>query len=177
MLRAMLKRAFLDAADSGRVQLLRSMAASFVSFALDFLLCALLVELAGLSYLPAASLSFAAGTSLNYLLAIAWIFRTSRLKDRRLEFLAYFSFAALGLCLNGAFMYLFTGVAGLHYLVSRVISGALVFAFNFALRKFVLFGPARPAPGSASGAAPEPAPDAVAAAAAAAELAPGMDAV
>ena len=169
MLGPMLRRAFLAPADSGRVQLLRSMVASFVSFALDFLLCAFLVELAGLSYLPAASLSFAAGTLLNYLLAVAWIFRTSRLKDRRLEFLAYFAFAALGLGLNGAFMYLFTGVAGVHYLVSRVLAGALVFAFNFALRKFVLFGQARPAPGVA--------PEAEPAAAAATELAPGMDAV
>jgi putative flippase GtrA len=155
----MLRRAFLDPADSGRIQLLRSMVASFVSFALDFLLCALLVELAGLSYLPAASLSFAAGTSLNYLLTIAWIFRTGRLKDRRLEFLAYFGFAALGLFLNGAFMYLLTDVAGLHYLVSRVLSGALVFAFNFSLRKFVLFAAARPAPGAE--AEPSPGIDAV----------------
>ena len=175
MLGPMLRRAFLAPADSGRVQLLRSMVASFVSFALDFHLCAFLVELAGLSYLPAASLSFAAGTLLNYLLTVAWIFRTSRLKDRRLEFLAYFAFAALGLGLNGAFMYLFTGVAGVHYLVSRVLAGALVFAFNFALRKFVLFGPARPAPGSASEA--EPAPGAAAATAAEAELSPGMDAI
>jgi putative flippase GtrA len=71
-------------------------------------------------------------------------------KDRRLEFLAYFAFASIGLCLNGAAMYLFTGLGGLHYLLSRLLAGALVFAFNFAMRKFVLFGKAIPAPRAVS---------------------------
>jgi putative flippase GtrA len=37
-------------------------------------------------------------------------------------------------------MILFTGLLRIHYLISRVIAAILVFFFNFACKKFLVFG-------------------------------------
>jgi putative flippase GtrA len=118
---------------------LRSVAVSAVSFALDFFLCMLLVEKGRLGYLPATALSFVAGTVLNYFLSSLLVFGKGHIDSRGLEFLAFLGIAGIGLLLNALDMYIFTSLAGIHYLISRVISGSLVFFFNYACRKFLVF--------------------------------------
>jgi len=116
----------------------RSVLVSLVSFALDFFVCMLIVERTGMNYLIAMTISFTLGTILNYVLSILWIF--GRGPGRwHMEFLAFLGTAGVGLVLNGLAMYGFTSLCKIHYLVSRVLSSTLVFFFNFACRKFLIF--------------------------------------
>lgn len=116
----------------------RSALVSLVSFALDFLVCMVIVERTGMNYLPAMAISFTLGTILNYFLSIIWIF--GRGPGRwHMEFLAFLGTAGVGLVLNGLAMYCFTSLCRIHYLVSRVLASTLVFFFNFACRKFLIF--------------------------------------
>lgn len=116
----------------------RSALVSLLSFALDFFVCMLIVERTGMNYLVAMTISFTLGTVLNYILSILWIF--GRGPGRwHMEFLAFLGTAGIGLVLNGMAMFCFTGLFRIHYLISRVLSSTLVFFFNFACRKFLIF--------------------------------------
>lgn len=127
-------------------EFLRSALVSSISFALDFLVCMLIVESAGLDYVAATAISFTAGTVLNYFLSLHWVFGRSGKLSRHLGFLAFIGTAAIGLLLNGLAMYCFTGIYHVHYLVSRVMSATLVFFFNFACRKFLIFADSEKGP-------------------------------
>jgi putative flippase GtrA len=119
-------------------QFLRSILASNLSFLLDFGLCLVFVEAFGIDYLIATAMSFAAGNSLNYLLSILWIFESDTGK-RKIEFTAYLLVSFVGLGLNTLGMYLFTSLAGLYFLYSRLISSAMVFLFNYFCKKYLVF--------------------------------------
>jgi len=119
-------------------QFLRSVLVSNLSFLLDLGLCAFLVEQLGLEYMIATLFSFTAGSCLNYLLSILWIFEGDRQK-RKVEFSFFIAISFIGLGLNSLGMYLFTSVAGWFFLYSRIVSAAIVFLFNYLCKKYLLF--------------------------------------
>lgn len=135
----MLGQLFKGRPGSKYIQFLRSILVSNVSFLLDFSLCLLLVGSLGLNYILATTLSFTAGSSLNYLLSVLWVFEGDK-SGRRIEFLLFLAISFVGLGLNALGMYLLTGLAGLHYLLSRVGSASAVFLFNYFAKKYFLFG-------------------------------------
>jgi putative flippase GtrA len=119
-------------------QFLRSILVSNLSFLLDLCLCAFLVESFRLDYMVATLFSFTAGSGLNYLLSILWIFESERSK-RKVEFSLFLAISFIGLGLNSLGMYLFTSVAGWFFLYSRIASAAIVFLFNYFCKKYLLF--------------------------------------
>ncbi len=115
------------------------MLVSFVSFCVDFGLLALLTEVGGLFYLVSAAISFLAGTSVSYLFSILWVFEVRRFSSRGLEYLVFVLVGAIGLGLNEALLWLFTEPLAIHYLLSKVIAASIIFFWNFAARKWMLF--------------------------------------
>ena len=110
-----------------------------VAFVCDFGALYALTEFAGLHYLISASLSFLLGLGVNYALSVLWVFSRRALQSRWVEFGIFAAVGVVGLALNALFMWLFTDVAGFHYLVSKIGSTVLVFLWNFAARKISLF--------------------------------------
>ena len=142
----MIRIHFLNKSDLVSIQLVRSILSSFVSFLIDFGILALLTELFSLHYLISAGFGFAAGTTTNYVLCIIWVFNRRAFKRKVLEYGVFVLIGAVGVSLNELFIWLFTEHGGLHYLVSKVISGSIVFFWNFSARKYILFrkiGPCR----------------------------------
>lgn len=121
------------------VQLAKSVGASMLAFAVDFGLLALLKELAGLHYLLSAGISFAAGTTVSYLLSVAWVFPDRRYSSRAVEYGLFVAVGLVGLGLNEALLWVFTEPVGIFYLASKVIAGAIIFFWNFWARKLLLF--------------------------------------
>ena len=76
---------------------------------------------------------------MNYLLSIFWVFSESRYREKRIEFAIFAFIGVIGLGLTEGLMWLFTDLAGLHYLLSKLITAALVLLWNFIARKAVLF--------------------------------------
>ncbi len=139
----MLRSVFLGDAKSGTAQFVRSLIVSWVSFGLDFFICYLLVNKLAMHYVVATSISFTAGTILNYVLNTIWIFRDGPVKSRKIEFAAFLILSAVGLGINALCMYFFTGLIHIHYLISRVLSACIGFIFNFWSRKYLLFSNSR----------------------------------
>jgi putative flippase GtrA len=120
-------------------QLLKTVVASQAAFWLDFGILALLTEAVGLHYLVSAAISFLAGTTLSYVLSIVWVFDIRRFASWTVEYLLFVLVGAIGLALNEGLLWLFTEAIGLHYLVSKIVAATLIFGWNFAARKLLLF--------------------------------------
>src|SRR5258708_6403390 len=71
--------------------------ASVVALAVDYGLLIALTELAHLHYLISSTISYSSGSVVQYLLSIALVFRSRRLSDQRMEFVAFFGLGLLGL--------------------------------------------------------------------------------
>jgi len=125
--------------DSTLVQLFRYTFVGGAAFVFDFSFLYILTEFMGLHYLLSASLSFLLGLTVNYVLSILWVFSSHALRSRWAEFAVFAVVGIVGLGLNALFMWLFTEVAGLHYLLSKIVSTILVFLWNFFARKVSLF--------------------------------------
>ena len=124
---------------STRGQLLLSVAASMISFALDFGVLAFLTEVARLHYLLSAACSFALGTTLSYTLSILFVFELRRFSSRTLEYGIFILVGVVGLGLNEALLWALTDGLGIYYLISKTIAASLVFFWNFVARKVLLF--------------------------------------
>ncbi len=121
------------------VQVFRYGFVALAAFAVDFTALFLFTEYAGIHYLISAVLAFCCGLTTNYTLSICWVFSERRVANRRVEFTINASIALMGLGLNVLLIWLLTEHAGLHYLYSKLISTAIVFWWNFLLKKKLLF--------------------------------------
>ncbi len=120
-------------------QLAKSVVVSQAAFWLDFGLLALLTEVAGLYYLASAACSFLAGTTLSYTVSVRWVFEVRRFRSRSLEYATFVLVGALGLAANEGLLWALTEGLHLHYLVAKLLAGGVVFFWNFAARKWILF--------------------------------------
>jgi putative flippase GtrA len=117
----------------------RYFGASALALGIDTATLAGLVYLAGVHYLLAAPLGFAAGLALIYLLSVRWVFAERRLADRRIEFAVFTTIGLVGMGINELILYIGVDRFGLSPIQAKIPSAALVFLFNFATRKLVLF--------------------------------------
>lgn len=123
------------------IQLLRYIFVGSVAFIIDFGLLAFFTESLMCPYLLSACISFIGGLATNYLLSIKWVFNQHddlSKGRRRFDFIMFCVIGVIGLGLNELFLWLFTEGAGLHYLVSKIISTILVFSWNFLARRVLI---------------------------------------
>jgi putative flippase GtrA len=120
-------------------EFLRYFVGGLVALAVDFSLYVLLTEYAGWHYLASAAFAFCAGLSTIYVFSVRWVFKARRLESGAREFAAFAAIGAVGLALTVVIVYILTDLAGLDYRLSKVVSTAMVFLFNFGSRKFLLF--------------------------------------
>jgi len=134
-----LDKLFFSPATNTWLQLFRYGFVGGVAFVVDYGSLYLLTEYVGFHHLVSAALAFILGLCTNYLLSISWVFNQNRRVAALKEFIVFLIIGIIGLGLNELIMFLATDVAGIHYLISKLISTALVFLWNFFVRKFTLF--------------------------------------
>jgi putative flippase GtrA len=135
----LVRRLLRDKSDSLIVQLFRYTFVGGIAFLVDIGSLAALTELIGVHYLVSAALAFVAGLTTNYVLCLIWVFPRRNLKSRFAEFMIFAVIGVVGLGLNELIMWVLTDLAGLHYLGSKLASTVIVYLWNFAARKVVLF--------------------------------------
>lgn len=117
----------------------RYLGASALALGVDTATLGGLVYFAGVHYLLAAPLGFAAGLGLIYLLSVRWVFADRRLFDRRIEFTVFALIGLAGMAINELVLYIGVDRFGLSPVQAKVPSAAVVFCFNFVARKLLLF--------------------------------------
>lgn len=128
-------KTFGRVADEG----VRYFAASALALAIDFGIYVGLIRVAGVHYLIAAPLGFALGLATIYLLSIRWVFRERRLADRRAEFALFALIGLTGMALNQLILFAAVQWLAASFEVAKIISAGMIFCFNFASRKLLLF--------------------------------------
>ena len=135
----MINELWKASASKGWIQLFRYFLVGGIAFTVDFGLLWVLTEWGGLHYLLSASLSFAAGLSVNYVLSVLWVFKEHLLHSRMAEFILFVLIGLAGLGLNEALLWCLTRLLNIHYMASKIVSSVVVFFWNFTARKFLLF--------------------------------------
>ena len=121
------------------VQLGRYVVVGGLAFVVDIGTLIALTELGVLPYLGSAAVAFLLGLTTNYLLSIAWVFDTRKTTSAWVEFAIFALVGVVGLGLNELVMWGLTDGLGLWYVGSKLVATALVFAWNFGVRKVALF--------------------------------------
>lgn len=94
---------------------------------------------AGAPLALAILLGFAAGLAVAYAGSVLWVFHQHRLRDRRAEFAAFAGIGLMGLLLTQASLWWLVGQRHWPPVPAKLLTAVGVFAFNFTLRKCLLF--------------------------------------
>ena len=98
-----------------------------------------LLTVAGLHYLISGSIGFLLAVTVNYLLSIRFVFFQKASMGPGGEFSVYIAISLVGLLLTMLLLWFFTEIAGLFFMVSKVIATIVVFGWNFTARKLILY--------------------------------------
>jgi putative flippase GtrA len=120
-------------------QLIKYTFAGGIAFVMDIGSLYLLTEFAHIHYLISTAIAFLIGLSTNYIISINWVFDQRTVSNKKVEFLIFGMIGVLGLGMNELVIWVFTEKVGLFYINSKLIATAIVYFFNFFVRKFTLF--------------------------------------
>lgn len=141
--RGIVARLLRDSTDNILVQLFRYAFVGGAAFVIDFGTLWLLTEYVGMHYQLSACIAFILGLTANYLLSVKWVFNTPDDANRPMivkstVFAIYALIGLVGLGLNSVILWLFTDILMLHYLLSKLVSTAIVFFWNFLARRVLM---------------------------------------
>ena len=120
-------------------ELSRYLVVSAGALAVDVgLLYALSVGL-GAHYLVANPISFTLGALVAYFGSVHWAFRSRRMSNTGLEMAIFVAIGVGGLAVNETMMWLGIEFAALSLVFAKAAAAVTSFAFNFIVRKLVLF--------------------------------------
>ncbi|HCM26007.1 MAG: hypothetical protein A2Z99_18250 [Treponema sp. GWB1_62_6] len=130
---------FKDKTKNVPVQVFRYLIVSVVSLAVDTGILFLLTEAVGLHYLVSAAIGYAAGLVVNYFISVVWVFHSSKLNSKTVEFGVFVVIGLIGMGLNELILGLWVGVIGLHYLPGRFVSAVIGYTWKYVARRVALF--------------------------------------
>ncbi len=122
-----------------RTEFNRYFCAGCLVFLTDLAILFLLTERFGVNYLWSNLVSVSVGLMLSYLFCIKWVFLDRRYNRVVFELPLFVLISMIGLLFNELLLWTCVEIGGINYLVAKVIVTAVVFVFNFALKKTVLF--------------------------------------
>lgn len=105
----------------------------------DYSVLVLLTEFANVNHLLSATAGFFVGLIVNYTLATKFVFKKSKLKNKRMEFLVFSIIGIGGLLFTIGLMWLLSDFFSVHYTISKGVAVGTVFLWNFYARKLILF--------------------------------------
>lgn len=97
-----------------------------------------LITTIGVNYLISVIFAFIIGLAVNYGLSKLLVFENSSVNGK-IEFLVYGIIGVIGLGFTEIIMYVLTEIAGLYFMVSKVIATIIVLVWNFVARKITLY--------------------------------------
>lgn len=118
---------------------IKAQLSSFGSTVVDFSTTYVLTSIAGISYVISSTTGVIFGGIVNFLLGRYWVFNADNEK-KTTQIPKYILVWASSMLFNMGGIIFFTEIIGLYYLISKVITSALVgFLFNYYLQKTFVF--------------------------------------
>jgi putative flippase GtrA len=111
------------------------------AFVVDAAVLLTLTRGLGVHYLIAGAIASGIGLLVAYVGNIRWVFSSRSWGDTRLEFAAFVAIALAGLGWTELGLWLLVGGLGVALFPAKVATAAAVVAWNFTLRRWLLFTP------------------------------------
>ncbi len=121
--------------DSFRGQAARYFFAALIGLIVDYGTLVFSKEILNFHYLLAAASGFMFGLVVVYLLSNKYVFGQQKLESKTHNFIIFGLIGAVGLGILSVLMWLFTGLAGLNYVLSKTLATIFVFIWNFLARR------------------------------------------
>ncbi len=131
------KRLFITKSNNTFIQFFRYIFVGGVAFLADGGSLFLITTI-GVNYLISVIFAFVIGLAVNYGLSKLLVFENSSVNGK-IEFLVYGIIGVIGLGFTEIIMYVLTEIAGLYFMVSKVIATIIVLVWNFVARKITLY--------------------------------------
>lgn len=131
------KSLFITKSSNTFIQFFRYIFAGGVAFLADGGSLFLITTI-GVNYLISVIFAFVIGLAVNYGLSKLLVFENSSVNGK-IEFLVYGIIGVIGLGFTEIIMYVLTEIAGLYFMVSKVIATIIVLVWNFVARKITLY--------------------------------------
>lgn len=121
------------------IQLIRYTFVGGIAFAVDFGSLYFFTEFFDVYYLHSAVIAFLLGLVTNYVMSVKFVFHKRKVKNLKLEFGIFGLIGIIGLSLNEFIIWFCTEQLALFYLSSKIVATAVVYIWNFFIRKYTLF--------------------------------------
>ncbi len=106
----------------------------------DIGLFAIGAKLMALPYLPVAAGSFVVATLVNYFLSVRLVFESGVRFGKHSEIGLVFIVSALGLAVNQSILWIAVAKFGVELIAAKLAATAVVFAWNYSIRRYFIFG-------------------------------------
>lgn len=126
---------FLQKTDDVKIQFFRYLFVGGFAAVINIGSLYIFKEFFHMYYLIANVLGFILGLITNYILSRILVFAKENDMNRIVEFTTYAIIGVIGLGLDTLFIWIFTDKVKIYYMISKIISTALVFIWNFFARK------------------------------------------
>ena len=113
------------------------------SFLANLAVFLVFLKILGLHWFVANVAGFVAGTLTNYLLSIRLVFESRIFSRRHVEVFLTVIVSVVGVAMETALIYLGHEVMSLTLILSKVAAAGVVFFWNYAARRFLVFGAVR----------------------------------
>ena len=141
------KKLFVGDTDNTLIQFFRFLFVGGLAFVVDFALSYIVFrfvfhEQKEFGWI-ANALSFIAGLVVNYIISTFWIFKTSKVENKVVEFISFAAIGVVGLLITIGITVLFEKWLGdtthLFQIIAKIVSTAVSFLWNFFARKILLY--------------------------------------
>lgn len=133
-MKEILNKLFIEKTNDVKIQFLRYIFVGGIAAVVNIGSLYIFTQVANLYYLLSNIFGFVLGLATNYILSKILVFAKEEKFNKVIEFIIYAIIGVIGLGLDTLFLWLFTST-GLYYILSKIISTALVFIWNFGARK------------------------------------------
>lgn len=119
-------------------EVFRFLAAGGGCFLLEYVLLYTLTEYVGFNPLISAPIAFTISLIVNYILCVYVVFHAET--QTGIQMFLFIFTSLLGLGINQAVMWFFIDIVGLWYMFSKIIASAIVMAWNYITKRYILHG-------------------------------------
>jgi putative flippase GtrA len=110
-----------------------------VAAVVDISLFIVFAKILTYNYLLVGALTFLIATFVNYILSIKFVFQSGQKHKKQKEILLVYLVSAFGLAFNLIILYVCHDIINIELTISKLIATALVFFWNYFIRKYFIF--------------------------------------